>query len=141
MLKMRGKMNKFWLIVTVGFLTLTLVSAYAILTYLTIHNQAFVKTVGVECDVTAIDWGIIEPDSYTNQIVHVRATGTVPVTLTFNTSNWNPTNAENYITLTWNYTGAFVTSAWTPINFTLNVKPTVSNITNFSFDITITGTG
>lgn len=106
-----------------------------------IHNVGTIKTIGVTCDTTSIDWGLIDPGGSKDYTVHVRNPGTAPVTLTFGTSNWNPATAQSYMTLTWNYTGNQITSAWVPVRFTLAVSPTVQNITSFSFDITIIGTG
>jgi hypothetical protein len=122
-------------------LAVSLVTLIFAMQSVVIHNTATIKTVGIDCDTTSIDWGLIEPGGSANHVVHLRASGTAPVTLTFNASNWNPTAAQPYMTLTWNYSGSQITSSWVPVQFTLSVSPAVQNITNFSFDITITGSG
>jgi hypothetical protein len=73
--------------------------------------------------------------------VYVRNEGTVSVTLNMTKGNWNPSSASSYITLTWNKekyvlpAGQVVTAV-----LTLSVSSSVSGVTSFSFDITITGT-
>ena len=120
----------------------SILSTYGVMQWvLVVHNVAAIKTVGVVADVTSIDWGTIEPGSNVNRTVNFKSVGNVPVTLSFNTSNWQPPQAQQYISLSWNYTGAQVKQAWTPVKFTLSVNRAVVNVTSFSFDITITGTG
>jgi hypothetical protein len=56
--------------------------------------------------------------------------------------NWNPTEAANYLTLTWNREGQQV-SPDQVISFviTLSVSSDIQDISSFSLDITISGTG
>jgi hypothetical protein len=58
-----------------------------------------------------------------------------------NPSQYVKAAAQPCMTLSWNYSGSQITSSWVPIQFTLSVSSVVQNVTNFSFDITITGTG
>jgi hypothetical protein len=56
--------------------------------------------------------------------------------------NWNPTTASSYMTLSWNYAGQTLSvNQVLQVKLTLDVSSTVSGITNFSFDLTITATG
>ena len=92
---------------------------------------------------TSINWSTIAPGSSTTKTFYVKNTGTLPMTLNMATSGWNPSNANGPITLGWNREGA-VLNASQSINatLTLTVSPTIdSSITDFSFNITITGTG
>jgi hypothetical protein len=63
------------------------------------------------------------------------------VTLNMAEDNWNPASASSYITLTWNQENQVL-----PVGqvvqalLTLTVSSSVSDVTSFNFDITITGT-
>jgi hypothetical protein len=59
-----------------------------------------------------------------------------------NATNWNPLNASDYISLSWDYGGQLVnTGELIPVIFTLSISDSVEGITSFSFDITIVGSG
>jgi len=112
-----------------------------------ISNQGALKTVGVGVywdsgltnKVSSIDWGILEPGSNVNKTVYIRNEGNAAATLSMTTSNWNPSNASNYLTLTWNYGGQTLNvNEAIQVKFTLSASSSVTGITNFSFDITIT---
>jgi len=116
----------------------------------TVHATVTIKTVGVgvyadeQCTlpVTSINWGIVEPGSTTPKGVYIRNEANVNAILSFSTSNWNPPEGPTYLTLNWNYTGSELSpNQVIPISLILAVSPTVSGITSFSFDITITITG
>jgi len=56
------------------------------------------------------------------------------------TENWNPTNAQDSITLAWNYDDSWIpASSAIEVVFTLSVDPNITDIVNFSFDIWIKG--
>lgn len=90
---------------------------------------------------TIIDWGTLAPGASTSKTVYVKNTGTVPVTLSMAPSNWAPSNANTYLTLTWNR-AAYVLAPNTSIDavFTLTASAGAGAIAKFNFDITITGT-
>jgi len=120
------------------------------LTNRTISNTGSVKSVGVgvyqeqacTTSVSSINWGIVSPGSNVNKTVWIRNESNVPATLSKNTSNWNPTNASNYITLSWNYGGQILSANEViQVKLTLSVSSTIAGITNFSFDITIIANG
>ena len=116
----------------------------------TISNAGAVKAIGVGVYwnsngtnmVTSINWGTLEPDSSTNRTCYIQNVGNSPSTLSMNTSNWNPTNASNYISLNWDYSGQLVNpDELIPVIFTLSISDSVEGITSFSFDIIIVGSG
>jgi hypothetical protein len=116
----------------------------------TVPGAGKVKGVGVgiywdsACtnQTSSIDWGLIEPGSNKTVIVYVRNEGNSVATLSKSTQNWNPSTVSSYMTLNWNYTGQTLNVNQTfQTGLTLVVSPTVSGITDFSFDITITATG
>jgi hypothetical protein len=109
-----------------------------------------VKTVGVgtfwdiNCTsrVTEIDWGLVEPGQHVNATIYLKNEGNAPITLSINTENWSPSNATNYITLSWDYAGQTVDPRTVvKVNLTLAVSLDVTGITNFTFGIVITGIG
>jgi hypothetical protein len=118
-------------------------------TNMKISNQGTLKAVGVGVywdsgltnKVSSIDWGLLEPGSNVNKTVYIRNEGNAAATLSMTTSNWNPSNASNYLTLTWNYGGQTLNvNEAIQVKFTLSALSSVTGITNFSFDITITAT-
>ena len=116
----------------------------------TISNAGSVKGIGVgvywdsACTnrTSSINWGSLEPNSNKTLTVYVKNEGNSVATLSKTTQNWNPSTASNYITLNWNYNGQTLSvNQVLQIKLTLIVSSTISGITNFSFDLTITATG
>lgn len=115
----------------------------------TINNEGNVNSIGVgvyrenACinEVSTIDWGYIEPGSSQNVIIYVRNEGSITMTLNMTTDNWNPSSSSTYITLNWNNEGSHVNAqSVLETILTLSVSSNISEISSFSFDITITGT-
>jgi len=91
--------------------------------------------------LSSINWGTISPGGTATYTVYVKNTGTVALTLTFTTGSWSPASASTYFTLTWSYTGSQINSnAVVPITFTLSLSQSVTGVSDFQFQITITGT-
>jgi len=91
---------------------------------------------------TSISLGDITPGKSKTYPVYVKNTGTVPLTLSMTTSEWNPTSANGPITLTWDRED-YNLNAGASINaiLTLNVSSSIStSITAFSLNVTIQGT-
>jgi hypothetical protein len=86
------------------------------------------------------DWGVLWPGAQKNFTIYVRNEGNSPVTLSMVTSNWTPSIASSYLTLTWDYDGRTI-NPWQnmKITLTLTVSPDITGITNFGFDIIIVG--
>jgi hypothetical protein len=115
----------------------------------TLSNTGNVKAVGVGvykdigCSqvLSSIDWGSLAPGSSSNYTAYIRNEGTVAVSLAKTTGNWNPTTAAGNMTLSWNRGGYILSSnAVVQATLTLSVSSSVTGISSFSFDITITGT-
>jgi hypothetical protein len=122
----------------------------AVQTSKTVSNTGTVKAVGVGVywnfgctnPVTSIDWGTLEPGQTENQTIYIKNTSNVQVTLSMTKQNWNPTDASTYITCTWNSEGKSLNvNEVTSSVLTLTVRNNITGITNFSFDITIIGSG
>jgi hypothetical protein len=115
-----------------------------------IRGQGTVKAVGVgvfwesNCTntVSFIDWGIVEPGSMNNVTVHVRNEGNVAASISLATENWNPSNASDYLSLSWNYDGRQLNPLEVvQVTLTLRVSSSVQGITSFSFDIIVSISG
>ncbi|UCE16452.1 MAG: hypothetical protein JSV12_02225 [Candidatus Bathyarchaeota archaeon] len=91
-------------------------------------------------DVSSIDWGTLSPGSRKNIGVYVRNEEVEQLYLILSTKSWNPPEASNYMILRWNYTGQRMNPNQTvQITLTLSVSRNIEGISNFDFDITITG--
>lgn len=112
----------------------------------TISNTGSITAIGVGIywnqegtnRVTSIDWGTLEPDSNKNVTVYIKNEENPAVTLSLNTSNWNPSNTSDYVSLTWDYGGQLInTEEIVQVTLMLSVSADIEGITTFSFDITI----
>ncbi len=91
--------------------------------------------------VNALDWGYLTPGSQKSFTVYISNEGALPVTLNISTSNWRPTTASNYMTLTWNYNGQTLTADKTiPVKITLTISADITGISTFNFDTIAEGT-
>src|SRR5665647_1675547 len=54
---------------------------------------------------TSITWASVAAGGSATQTVYVKNTGTASMTLNLAVSNWTPSTASNYITITWNQQG------------------------------------
>lgn len=88
--------------------------------------------------LTQVTWGQIEAGDHSTRTVYVKNNGDTGVVLSLNTDSWGPSNAENYMTLTWNYNGAQISPGEVAsINLTLNVSSSCPALSSFNFDIII----
>jgi hypothetical protein len=115
----------------------------------TISNSGSITVVGVNvysnsaCTTTlsTINWGTVNAGSASTYTIYVKNTGNLEETLSMTTSGWSPSTASSYITLTWNATGAVVSAGGdVAALLTLTVSSSITGVTSFSFNMTITGT-
>jgi hypothetical protein len=91
--------------------------------------------------LTSLSWGTLEPGGSQTRDCYIKNEGDTALTLSLETSNWNPTEAASHLTLNWNYNENPVDpDAVVHVTFTLSVSPNIQGITSFSFDINIVGT-
>jgi hypothetical protein len=91
---------------------------------------------------TAINWGTLDPGSQKAFTVYIRNEGSSAITLSQSASNWNPSSASNYLTLTWNYNGQTINAGSSiQVTMTLTASSTITGIATFSFDIILIGSG
>ena len=136
-------------VVAIAVMGLMVSALGALVATRTISNSGSVTAVGVgvysdnacKTALSAISWGTLNPGDVKTYTIYVKNEGTVSVKLNMTVSNWNPSSASSYITLTWNKEKYVLPATQVvPAVLTLSVSSSVSGVTSFSFDITITGT-
>jgi hypothetical protein len=88
---------------------------------------------------TEINWGTLELGTQKSYTIYIRNEGTIPLTLSTSTSNWNPSTASNHLTLSWSYSGKINAGEIVPVMLTLSISPSITETSFFSFDITAVG--
>lgn len=116
----------------------------------TIHSTGSIKAVGLgvywdlPCTnaTSSLEFGQLEPGSSKDFTLYLRNEGDSTLTLNMATESWNPANAADYLTLTWNREGQEI-SPDEVIAFviTLSVSEDITGINAFSLDIILSGTG
>lgn len=92
--------------------------------------------------LSSIDWGMLEPGENESVTAYIRNEGNYVITISLSTENWSPSSASQYITLSWDYDGQSVNpDEVVEVTFTLAVSSSIDDITDFSFDIIIVGSG
>jgi len=116
----------------------------------TISNAGTVIAVGVGVyrdngctdPLSSVDWGTLEPGSSKKVTCYIRNEGNSVSTLYMYASNWSPSDASGYMSLSWDYGGQSINpDEVVQVTFTLSVSTSIEGITSFSFDITIVGSG
>ena len=111
---------------------------------LSIGSRGTVKAVGVgvywdsSCSsaVSFVDWGTVEPGSTKNVSIYLRNEGNWVVSLFMFADNWYPSDASNYMVLSWDYAGQAVDpQEVVQTTLTLSASSGIEGITDFSFDI------
>jgi hypothetical protein len=93
-------------------------------------------------NLTSIDWGTLTPGANIVRTVYVKNTGLgTSLSMSMTTSNWSPASANGPLTITWNQEGTRLGPGQSVAAvITLAVSPTITDITSFNVQITITGT-
>ena len=112
-----------------------------------IQGGGIIRTVGLKAfidpdltvEAATIDWGHMSPGDNSSVTLYLKSTSTIPAELTFSTENWEPSAAQLFFTVTWNYNQQILDpSQVIPVIFTLRVSENVSGVTMFTFDLIIT---
>jgi len=107
-----------------------------------IATSGIIASPSLSVSPESINWGIIYPGTSVSETIEVTNTGNVAVKLSFSTTNWNPSSAENYMSLAWDYDETPLSVGTTKtITLTLVVFSNITGITSFNFDIVITAEG
>ena len=116
----------------------------------TLSSSGTVEGIGVEvywdsgCTQAAssVDWGYAEPGDVVTRTVYVKNSGNTPMTLSMTYSDWDPVEAGDYLSLSWNREGATLDDGEVvQAVLTLTVSDQITGITTYSFNIVIEGTG
>ena len=95
---------------------------------------------GCTQNCSTINWGSLSPGITVNQTIYVMNSGNTPVTLDLSTSNWSPASASSYFILTWDQEGnSLPVGSVVPATLTLTVASDTGSLTDFSFNIMISG--
>ena len=95
---------------------------------------------GCTTPLTSLSWGTLEPGESQAIVCYIKNEGDTALTLSMYTSGWNPTEATDYLTLSWNYGSPISPHTSVQVTFTLSVDESIEGITTFSFDVNIVGT-
>jgi len=92
--------------------------------------------------LSTLNWGEITPGNSLTRTLYVKNTGTgTSLTLNISTSNWNPTNANGPITISWDKEGTQLAPGQsTKAVITLTTESSIVDVTDFSVQILISGT-
>ena len=134
----------------VGLIVAAVVVGAVVYYTLQLRGSGRIKTVGLKVysdpgatlEVSAVDWGDIAPGGVSQVLLYLKSTSTVPTNLTLTTQNYDPSTAQNYMTLTWDYDGSTLQPGEIrAVRFTLAVAEAITGIVEFAFDIVITAAG
>jgi len=91
--------------------------------------------------VTMVDWGTLTPGQTKGVTVYIKNTGNGPMRGSISSDNWVPDGAGQYFDLTWDF-GSLPLEAGRVRKTTIyiHVHDDITGITDFSFNIIITGT-
>lgn len=112
----------------------------------TIHTHGQISTLGLDvyadsgCTLpaTTIDWGRIGQGGTSETQLYCKLSGNTPSTLIMSTSNYVPAEAEQFLTLTWDYDVSIVQPGETKmVTLVLHVSQSVFGFEDFWFDITL----
>lgn len=129
-------------------LLLGAVSYSAVTNLVSIQNVGTIRSIGVEVYadealtqiLNQITWGTMDPGETRKAIAWIKNTGNDAQKLVLWTENWNPTYAQNSISLSWNYTNVWINFGDSvSVEFLLFVDTEISGVSSFSFDIWIKG--
>jgi len=119
----------------------------------TIASSVTIKSVGCEVysdiglmvPLTNIAWGTLEPGQDSSKSCYIKSISNVDVRLNMTLGNWNPANATNYLSLTWNVENNLLNPEGNvQATLTIHVASNVTGITppySYSFEITISAIG
>ena len=133
---------------TIGLvLTLTTIAALSANQTIPLAGTVTAVNLGVYSDsactqpLTSLSSVSVSPGGTSTQTIYIKNIGNVPETLTMTTSNWNPTNANTYLTLTWNRQNTILNADdTTQATLTLTASSNTGSLTSFGCDVTFTGT-
>ena len=116
----------------------------------TIHNAGQIVAFNLEVykdlnpavPLTEINWGPCDPGTTVSYTAYIKSIKGTPTVLTLTTDSWNPLNASDYLTLTWNYDNSTLKpNEIREVTFYLTIDPDISGIQHFSFNLVVAEAG
>ena len=105
-------------------------------------NLGVFADAGCSVNLTAIDWGSLYPGDSASRTVYVKNSGNTPIVLAMTTNSWSPSIAEGQLSVSWDKEGTSLGSGEsTAAVLTLTVLPTVHDVTSFTVNVVISGSG
>lgn len=87
---------------------------------------------------TTLNFGELKPGQVTNQTIYLKNMQNTSITLSMNTSQWNPAEARNWLVLSWNREGSIINSKEViSATFRLDVDASVEGFSNFNFNVAV----
>ena len=147
---MKFKAN-LWLLAIVSLATVSGLAVSGLLSVSkSLSSSGSVKAINVEVywdiegtqTVDNVDWGLPGPGDTVNRIMYVKNSGNAPMNLSLTITSWTPAEAETHLIPSWNGEGISIDpDEVVMVTLTLEVSEAVTGITDFSFTITIEGSG
>ena len=92
--------------------------------------------------LSSLDWGIPEPGDTVDRVVYLKNIGNADMTLNMYVSNWNPGGVDTYLSLSWDQENTVMVPDEVLVStISLSVDSGITGITDFSYQITLQGTG
>jgi hypothetical protein len=89
---------------------------------------------------TDIDFGNLNSGNIVTKTLYIKNTGNITETLSMTVTDWNPPTATSSIFLTWDQENAKLQAgAIVPATLTLNIAADTGDISDFNFNIVISG--
>lgn len=89
----------------------------------------------------AIDWGNLNSGDTATKTIYIKNMGNISETLSMTATNWTPSTATQSLYLTWNQEGAVLaTGEVVPATIILKIASDTGDISDFSFNMVISGT-
>jgi hypothetical protein len=139
------------LIVLVLTTSALVAGTFALITIQTnFSGEGSIKGVGVgvymdsSCNnqLTSVNFGLLEAGSQKQITFYLRNEGNADLALSMTSKDWNPIEAADYLSLTWNREGQQIRpNQVISCVLTLTVSPNIQGISSYDLTITITATG
>ena len=94
--------------------------------------------------VTTINWGSVEAGDTATKTIYIEDTGAAAMSPSISVGSWSPSSASTYMTVTWSTLPGTIqpgVSNAKAVTLTLTVSSSITGISTFSNQITISGTG
>lgn len=136
-------------VLVVALVATIIISATLLWTMRRIPTRGTLINIGLEVywDNTAtepvefIEWGELRPSETVGVTVYCQNTGSTNITMSMNSSAWQPIEAEQYLTLAWDYRNqTLYPNDIIAVLLTLAASPTTEGVKAFTFDINIWAT-